>query len=185
MDGVVLADLLGPRADGDLPTGGEWLAAAIGGTLVLDGLDPLHLAAQVHLARLLELPHIVARKGSDGRPLGARVVTLTRTSMAERLLMGGMLDSLYHRLSGVQIHVPRLAERQADLVGLTTLLLRELVPVGTTVPGVAAETWRVLSGYGYPGNVRELRWILEHAVAMSDGGPIMPEHLPTEVCGAP
>jgi DNA-binding NtrC family response regulator len=185
MDGVVLADLLAPGPDGCAPASREWLAGAVGGTLVLDGLDPLTLAAQVHLARLLESPSAVARKGGDGRPLGARIVTLTRTSMADRLVAGKMLDSLYHRLNGVQIHVPRLAERQPDLVGLATLFLREIVPAGTTAPGIAAETWRVLAGHGYAGNVRELRWILEHAVAMADGGPILPEHLPQEVGGAP
>ena len=183
MDGVILADLLGPRVDGDGSAGADWLRSAMGGTLVLDGIEPLSLAAQVHLTRLLESPQAVARHGADGRALGARIITLTRSGLADRLVAGKMLDSLYHRLNGVLLLVPRLAERQADLVSLVTLILREIVPEGTTVPGISPPAWKALADHGYPGNVRELRWILEHAVAMADGGPIEEEHLPVEAFG--
>jgi sigma-54 dependent transcriptional regulator, acetoin dehydrogenase operon transcriptional activator AcoR len=77
--------------------------------------------------------------------------------------------------------VPTLRERGPDLCPLVVQLIDELEPPGTTRPGVTDAAWRLLSSYSFPGNVRELRWALEHALAMSDGGPIDAEHLPDEV----
>jgi DNA-binding NtrC family response regulator len=153
----------------------------MGGTLVLDGVELLTPPAQARLARLLGVPAAVARHDSKWDPLGIRLVTLTRESLEERLAAGNLLECLYYRLGGVRIHVPRLHKRAADLCQLVTQLIDELEPPGATRPEVLPAAWEALSRYAFPGNVRELRWILEHALALSEGGPIEIGHLPEEV----
>jgi DNA-binding NtrC family response regulator len=162
----------------------EWLLGALGGTLVLDGVDGLSIAAQARLAALVGAPQVRARRSAGGQPVGTRLITLTRESWADRAA-DRLLDALFYRLSGVQLHVPRLSERGADLCPLVAQLLEELVRPGNTIPGVSPSAWDALSRYGYPGNVRELRWMIEHALAMAEGGPIEAEHLPPETLAPP
>jgi DNA-binding NtrC family response regulator len=180
MDGAVLGELLTSverRKDGSSEA---WLRDVLGGTLVLDALEATPFAAQAQLARMLGSPAFVARHGTDGKPHGARLVTLTRARLPDMVAAGRLLDSLHACLAGVELEMPPLVDRAADLVPLVAELLRELVPPNKTGPGVTPEAWRTLTHYRYPGNVRELRWILEHALAMSEGGPIEREHLPSE-----
>jgi two-component system response regulator PilR (NtrC family) len=180
MDGAVLGELLTSverRKDGSSEA---WLRDVLGGTLVLDALEATPFAAQAQLARMLGSPTFVARHGTDGKPHGARLVTLTRARLPDMVAAGRLLDSLHTCLAGVELGMPPLVDRGADLVPLVAELLRELVPPTKTGPGVTPEAWRALTHYRYPGNVRELRWILEHALAMSEGGPIEREHLPSE-----
>ncbi|MGH7295705.1 MAG: sigma-54-dependent transcriptional regulator [Polyangiaceae bacterium] len=180
IDAVLLEDLLlAPR-----PTDGvhdAWLHDALGGTLAIDGVERLSLAAQASLARHLGSAKVVARTGTAGMPLGARLVTLTRKTFAGSSHASDLLESLYYQLNGIQLHVPSLVDRSADLCELVTLLLHELGRPGTTAPGIAPAAWAALSTHDYPGNVRELRRILEHAMALCDGGPIEPRHLPAEL----
>ena len=174
VEGALLPELADAADD-------AWFRAATGGTLVLSGIESLPLRTQANLVRLISSPGAAARRDADWSPLGVRLVTLARDGLSERLGRGEILESLYYRLSGATLHVPRLAERPEDLCHLVTHLLRELQPPSKTVPGLTVSAWEALSKYGYPGNVRELRWILEHALAMADGEPIDAEHLPEEV----
>ncbi len=184
VDGALLPELL--RAAELAESGARgvpaetWLREAAGGTLVLRGLEGLPLREQAALARVISAPGALARRDADGTPLGMRIITLGREPLAERMSRGELLDSLYYRLNGTALHVPPLAERAEDLCPLVAQLLRELQPPARTVPGLSPAAWRALSSYAYPGNVRELRWILEHALAMSDGAPIDLAHLPAE-----
>jgi DNA-binding NtrC family response regulator len=179
LDGVLLA---GELEEGAVPEVAreEWLLGALGGTLVLDGIDGLPVAAQARLAAIVSAPQARARRAEGGRALGTRLITLTREGVADRANGGTLLDALYYRLSGVHLHVPSLSERASDLCSLASQLLEELTPPDKTIPGLLPEVWQALSCHGYPGNVRELRWILEHALAMAEGGPIELRHLPEE-----
>ncbi len=184
VDGVLLPELLRAtelaESGSTGPSPATWFREATGGTLVLRGLEDLPLPAQAALVRLISAPAAIARRDVDGSPLGMRLITLSPEPLTARMSRGELLDSLYYRLSGTTLHVPRLAERAEDLCTLVAQLLRQLQPPARTVPALTTAAWRVLSSYGYPGNVRELRWILEHALAMSDGRPIDVSHLPAE-----
>ncbi len=160
-----------------------WLSEILGGTLVLDGIDDLSATAQAHLLRIVSDPRSIATTGPNGRPRGLRVTTLARDSLAARVQAGEFLGSLYYRLSAVQVHVPSLAEREGDLEPLVGVLLGELRPGADAACEVSRDAMQVLSRYPFPGNVRQLRWALEHALVMSDGGPIEADHLPPEVLG--
>jgi DNA-binding NtrC family response regulator len=158
---------------------------ALGGTLVLDGVESLSVPAQARLVRSLLAPAALPRRGADWCPRGLRLITLSRQKLEERVASGAVIESLYYRLNGVRIQVPTLQNRTADLCGLVAQLMEELEPPGTTRPQVSPAAWEALTRYAYPGSVRELRWILEHALAVSDGGPIEADHLPPEVRSPP
>jgi len=182
-DGTLLRGALTDAADlgpsRDAPE--QLFRTAMGGTLVLDGLERLSPQAQVRLLRLIDSPGAAARRSPWWHPLGIRLLTLTREDLGARAASGELLDALYYRLNGVQLRVPALCERGPDLLPLVMQLIDEIEPPGTTRPGVTDAAWKVLSSYPFPGNVRELRWALEHALALSDGGPVDAEHLPAEV----
>jgi DNA-binding NtrC family response regulator len=181
-DGTLLRAALDDADDPSARDAPEQLfRTAMGGSLVLDGIEQLPLRAQVRLLRLIDAPGAAARRSPWWHPLGIRLLTLTRQDLGARATAGELLDALYYRLNGVQLHVPTLRERGPDLCPLVVQIIDELEPPGTTRPGVTDAAWRLLSSYPFPGNVRELRWALEHALAMSDGGPIDAEHLPDEV----
>ena len=154
---------------------------ALGGTLVLDGAETLSLPAQARLVRSLSAPAALPRRDADRTPFGVRLVTLSREPLEPLVTAGRMLESLYYRLNGVRIQVPALRLRTADMCPLAAQLLDELGPPGTTAPEITPAAWEELTRYDYPGNVRELRWILEHALAMSEGGRIETQHLPPEM----
>lgn len=174
IDGALLPELL----EG---TGDEWVRAALGGTLVLDGIERLTRRQQAHLARAISDPAVAAIRGPQWEPLGVRVVTLTRERLADRVIDGSFLESLYYRLNGVQLRVPTLKERAEDLATLVAELLGELQPPSRTLPSLSADVWDAVSSAPWPGNVRQLRAALEHALAMSAGGSIEMQHLPAEV----
>jgi DNA-binding NtrC family response regulator len=184
VDGTLLPELLRASELAEASARGlpadTWFHEAAGGTLVLRGLEGLPLREQRALVRVISAPAALARRDADGSPLGMRIVTLGRDPLSVRKSWGELLDALYYRLNGTTLHMPRVAERGEDLCPLITQLLRELQPPSKTVPGLSTATWKALSSYPYPGNVRELRWILEHALAMSNGGPIEVTHLPAE-----
>jgi DNA-binding NtrC family response regulator len=148
---------------------------AAGGSLVLDGMENLSLRAQVHLLRVLEAPGTLARSG----PLGVRLITLTRENLPAGATSAELLDALHYRLNGMRLHVPALRERGPDLYPLVLQLIDELEPPGAPRSGVTQRAWTMLAGYAFPGNVRELKAILEHALALADGHPIDAAHLPS------
>ncbi|HEY8041999.1 MAG TPA: response regulator [Polyangiaceae bacterium] len=184
-DGMLLADLLLAPEDGDeLELRPEHrFREAIGGTLVLEGVERLSTRAQGRLLRAIDAPGAAARRSPWWHPLGIRVITLSRESLADRATSGQLLESLYYRLNGVQLHVPALEARAADLCPLVVQLIQELEAPGMIPPALTPAAWKALSDYAFPGNVRELRWILEHAMALADGGPIDLSHLPSEILG--
>ena len=114
-----------------------------------------------------------------------RFVTLTRERLSDRVLDGFFLESLYYRLNGVQLRVPTLEERTEDLAALVAELLGELQSPSRTLPSISADAWEALSRAPWPGNVRQLRAAVEHALAMSAGGTIEIQHLPQEVLPRP
>jgi DNA-binding NtrC family response regulator len=178
VDGTLLPDLLESQGD-------DWLRAALGGTLVLDGIERLTPRHQAHLARAISDPAVMAKRNPNWEPLGARVVTLTRERLCDRVLDGSFLESLYYRLNGVLLRVPTLRERADDLATLVAELLGELQSPSRTVPSVSADAWEAIVQAPWPGNVRQLRAALEHALAMSAGGSIEVQHLPQEVLPRP
>jgi len=153
--------------------------AASGGTLFLDEVGDIPLAQQVKLLRLIESG--AYRRVGGVSPLRAdfRLVAATHRDLKQMVLDGKFRSDLYYRISAYPVQVPTLRERREDILLLADSLLSRLHPGRRFLIGEAAR--RALVAYDYPGNVRELRNIVERASLLADGDRIELDHLPPEV----
>lgn len=153
--------------------------AAHGGTLFLDEIGEVPLAMQVKLLRLIE--------SGSFRPVGStrtvhsdfRLISATHKPLKEMAVEGTFREDLYYRISGFPIRLPSLRERVEDLPLLCESLLQRMA--GKHAPKVTAEALERLNLHTFPGNIRELRNILERARLFADDGFIRPEHLPEDI----
>ena len=157
---------------------------ADGGTLFLDEIGEVSPALQVRLLRVLQERVVEPLGGTRSVPVDVRIVAATNRRLAELTEGGGFRPDLYYRLNVVRIHLPPLRERREDIPLLVDAMLCELNG-GRDAPleGVSPDAMRVLLEHRFPGNVRELRNILEHASVMCREGVVLPEHLPEELGG--
>jgi len=153
--------------------------AASGGTLFLDEVGDIPLAQQVKLLRLIESSSY--RRVGGVMPLRAdfRLVAATHRDLRRMVLEGSFRSDLYYRISAYPILVPTLRERCDDILLLAESLLARVRPGQPFVIDEAAR--RALVAYDYPGNVRELRNIVERASLLADDARIELRHLPPEV----
>jgi DNA-binding NtrC family response regulator len=149
--------------------------AAAGGTLFLDELGDIPLNLQVKLLRLLEAGSFRRVGGVDILRADFRLVAATHRDLAAMVAAGSFRQDLYYRLSAFPIHLPPLRERREDLPLLVANLLERLAPDRPV--GLSPQALERLAAYGFPGNIRELRNILERGVILADGDLIRPHHL--------
>jgi DNA-binding NtrC family response regulator len=153
--------------------------AADGGTLFLDEVGDVPLGLQVKLLRLLETG--TYRRVGSIEPLQAdfRLVTATHRDIETMVAEGGFRRDLFYRISTFPIALPALSKRTEDLPLLIESLLSRLSPVRNYT--IAPATLACLQRYAFPGNIRELRNILERATLLCDDNVILPQHLPAGV----
>jgi len=149
--------------------------AAAGGTLFLDELGDIPLSLQVKLLRLLETGSFRRVGGVDILRADFRLVAATHRNLAAMVAAGTFRQDLYYRLSAFPIHLPALRERREDLPLLVDSLLERLSP--DRPMALSPQAMARLEEHGFPGNIRELRNILERGVILVDGELIQPEHL--------
>ncbi len=153
--------------------------AAAGGTLFLDEVGDIPLGMQVKLLRLLETGTYRRLGSTELRRADIRLVSATHRSLKEMVAAGSFRQDLYFRLNTFPITVPALREREGDLPLLAAGLLQRLTP-GRSLQ-LSSRAQKALAAYAFPGNVRELRNVLERASLMSDGEWIEVEHLPEDL----
>jgi DNA-binding NtrC family response regulator len=149
--------------------------AARGGTLFLDEIGDVPLPLQVKLLRLLETSTYRAVGDVQARTADFRLVCATHRDLSAMVAAGTFRRDLYYRINTFPIELPALRQRRQDVPLLCEVMLRNS---GKTVGGEALEA---LCRYDFPGNVRELRNILDRAVLLSDGPVIELQHLPAHV----
>jgi transcriptional regulator with PAS, ATPase and Fis domain len=155
---------------------------ADGGTIFLDEIGDLPLALQVKLLRVLQ-ERSFTPIGSDANvTVDVRVIAATHRQLSEDTSAGRFRTDLFYRLNVLTIELPPLRERQQDIPLLTRRFLRQFSELhGKHLPRLSVGAARRLQEYRYPGNVRELENVLEHAVALSDDETIQEAHLPDYV----
>jgi transcriptional regulator with PAS, ATPase and Fis domain len=153
--------------------------SASGGTLFLDEVGDIPLSLQVKLLRLLETGTFRRVGGVETLRADFRLIAATHRDLKGMVERGSFRRDLYYRLSVFPIHLPALRERREDIALLAETLLVRLAPGRAYTLSEAAKTR--LQAYDYPGNIRELRNILERAMLMADGGTLLVEHLPPEL----
>ena len=153
--------------------------AAAGGTLFLDELGDIPLAMQVKLLRLLETGAFRRVGSTELRRSEIRLISATHRPLAELVERGEFRQDLYYRLNTFPIRLPALRERRDDIPLLVAALLKRVAPDRDLA--ISEEALALLIAYDYPGNVRELRNLLERASLLCDGATVQPEHLADEV----
>ncbi len=152
--------------------------AAAGGTLFLDEVGDIPLAIQVKLLRLLETGTFRRVGSSQLLQADIRVISATHQPLAEMVAAGSFRQDLFYRLNIFPIFLPPLRERGDDILLIAERLLPQLA--GGRKLKLAREARAWLRDYVFPGNVRELRNILERACLLSDGEEIERRHLPQD-----
>ncbi|HEY2515373.1 MAG TPA: sigma-54 dependent transcriptional regulator [Polyangiaceae bacterium] len=156
--------------------------AAHRGTLMLDELGEMPLAAQAKLLRVLEERTIEPLGSHQPVPIDVRVVSATHRDLRRLIREGRFREDLYFRLRVVTLDVPPLRERRSDLALLVQHFAKKYSRTGE-VPQISLAAWGALSRYGFPGNVRELAHVVQHALVLTRDGTVELEHLPRELVG--
>lgn len=143
---------------------------ANGGTLFLDEIGDMSLAAQAKVLRVLQ-EHKLSRVGSDKDiEVDVRVVAATNKNLKEEIAKGTFREDLYHRLSVIIIHLPSLAERREDIPLLVNHFINQIcAESGKAVMKVEKGAMDELMAYGWSGNIRELRNVVERLLILSNG----------------
>jgi two-component system, NtrC family, nitrogen regulation response regulator GlnG len=142
-------------------------ALAHGGTLFLDEIGDLPLALQPKLLRLLEAGEVTPLGGQKSEHYDVRVVAATHRNVWDEVGRGAFRGDLYYRLAVVEVHLPPLRQRPADV---PELVRRFLATHGAPVEAIEGPNLERLLAYSFPGNVRELRNVIARAVALSPPG---------------
>jgi len=158
------------------------LEAANGGTFFLDEVGEMPLSIQAKVLTVIEDRRVLPVGGLEHRELDVRFVAATNRDLEEEVSRGNFRQDLYYRLNGVSLVIPPLRERVTEIEGLARVFITAAVrQLGmTTVPDLSEEALNVLESYTWPGNIRELRNILERAALLCTGDTIEPEHFPLE-----
>jgi DNA-binding NtrC family response regulator len=155
-----------------------WFELADGGTLFLDEIGDMPPALQAKMLRVLEDGQVLPVGASQPKRVDVRVVAATNVDLQERIASGAFREDLYFRLARYLVDMPPLRDRVEDIGLLAehflTLFAREM---GVPKPPLTPRALTLLESHTFPGNVRELKNVIERAVIESAGRPIEPSHL--------
>jgi two-component system response regulator PilR (NtrC family) len=156
--------------------------AADKSTLFLDEVGELSANVQAKVLRALQEREIRRVGGREDLKVDVRIIAATNKDLEEEVKRGAFRDDLYYRLNVVSINLPPLRERSTDIPQLAEYFLaRACKEAGRSPMAITTEAMRLLLGYHWPGNVRQLDTVLQRAVLLSDGRAIDYMDLPIEV----
>jgi transcriptional regulator with GAF, ATPase, and Fis domain len=160
------------------------LEAAEGGTLILDEIGEMPLSVQAKLLRVFEHQEVVRVGAVKPTPIDVRFVAATNRDLEREIERGTFRQDLYFRLNGITLVVPPLRERVGEIDQLAEGMVAQAARrMGREVPSISAEVKKLLKRYAWPGNLRELRNVLERAVVLCAGDVITLAHLPVDRMG--
>lgn len=161
------------------------LELAGSGTIVLDEIAALSMPIQAKLLRVIEEKKYERLGGQRSVPVNARIIALTNVDLERAVARRAFREDLYYRLNVVPLTVTPLRDRRADIRPLAQSLLTQLAELHRRPrPDLSPDALRALENYAFPGNVRELRNLLERAVVYATGPAIQLEDLPQHVRAA-
>jgi transcriptional regulator with PAS, ATPase and Fis domain len=155
---------------------------AHGGTIFLDEIGELPPQLQVRLLRVLQDRMVLPVGGTTPVAVDVRVVAATNRVLEDLVKAGQFREDLYYRLAVISIHMPPLREREGDLDRLIAHFVRKAAERhAKCVSRVSGRAMQLLLRHPYPGNVRELENVIEHATTLADGDSIREGDLPDSV----
>ena len=157
-------------------------AAARGGTFFLDEVGEMPPSLQVKLLRVLQQREVIPVGATEALPVDVRIVAATNRELEEEVRRGNFRSDLFYRLNVLALDLPPLRDRRDDLLLLIDHFLNEMAAErGMEVKALTAEALDAVMVYEWPGNVRELQNALEHAMVLTKGNLIEPQHLPERI----
>ena len=151
---------------------------ADGGTLFLDEIGDMPATLQAKLLRVLEDGMVTPVGATQPRSVDVRVISATNADLPAKIASGDFRQDLFYRLARFSVETPPLRARPEDLPLLAGHFLTVFATeMGMTAPTLSAEALSMLRGYAFPGNVRELKNVMERALILSGGSSIKREHL--------
>jgi transcriptional regulator with GAF, ATPase, and Fis domain len=155
-----------------------WFELADGGTLFLDEIGDMAPGLQAKLLRVLEDGEVVPVGASQAKRVDVRVVAATNADLHERIADATFREDLFFRLARYLVEIPPLRERVEDISVLAEHFMDLFATeMGIAKPVLTSGALQLLEGYAFPGNVRELKNMIERALIESGGDPIEPAHL--------
>lgn len=155
---------------------------ANGGTLFLDEIGEIDAGTQTALLRTLETKAVRRLGGSQEKPVDFRLVAATNKDLAKMVSEGTFREDLYYRLNVIDIRTPALKDHKEDIALLAGRFLKEFSAVnGSSVTGIEPAAMKALEDYAWPGNVRQLRNVMEKMVVLAAGTKLTVDDLPVEI----
>jgi two-component system response regulator AtoC len=158
------------------------LETADGGTVFLDEVGELPHSIQVKLLRVIEERVVLRVGGLKPRPLDVRFIAATNRDLENEITRGTFRQDLFFRLNGATLVIPPLRERTSEIPDLARAFAAQAArQMGLPAqPALTSEALELMLAYSWPGNIRELRNVVERAVLLCGRGPVEPAHLPLE-----
>jgi transcriptional regulator of acetoin/glycerol metabolism len=155
------------------------------GTIFLDEIAEMPLDLQASLLRVLEEKTVIRVGGREFIPIDVRIISATNKNLQEEIQKGNFRHDLFFRLGVMPIEIPPLRQRKDDIQAMVDHFLNNIcLKIGKTICKVDEEALDILMAYDYPGNVRELRNILERAINLAKGDVLTADLLPAELVNA-
>jgi len=157
-------------------------ARAEGGTLFLDEIGDISSTFAVKLMRVLEEKEYEPLGGAETVKADVRIIAATNKDLQSLVGTGEFRQDLYYRLNVVRIELPSLKERREDIPLLIEHFVNQFnMKMGKSITGISDEVLSLFMKYDFPGNIRELENMIEHAFVLCRGNVIESEHLPTDL----
>jgi two-component system nitrogen regulation response regulator GlnG len=150
---------------------------ADGGTLFLDEIGDMELPLQAKILRVLQNNEFYRVGGKNPITVNVRVIAATNQNLADMMNLKHFREDLYHRLNVIHIDMPPLRERLEDVPLLANHFIHRYANPLSRIY-LSPDVERILSGYHWSGNIRELENVIKRALMLALSGPILPEHLP-------
>ncbi len=157
------------------------------GTIFLDEIGEMSPSVQVKVLRVLQDRRFRRLGGLEEIEADIRVIAATNQDPSKMVADGKFREDLFYRINVIPIHLPPLRERQEDIPLLAEhFLAKYRTQMDKQITGISGEAMQYLTAYDWPGNIRELENVIEHAVALEQARAILPDSLPETIrCGTP
>ena len=158
------------------------LERASGGTVFLDEIGNMSLSVQAKILRVLEEGTFMRLGGTSTIKVNIRLIAATNDNLKHAVTQGRFREDLYYRINVVQLYIPPLRERKEDIVPLALEILQQLNrELNKSFTGFTLAAGELLEQYPWPGNIRELRNVIERTMILTPQGEIDSNHLPEEI----
>jgi PAS domain S-box-containing protein len=153
------------------------IESAENGTLFMDEIGEIPLSLQGRLLRALETGQYRRLGGREDLHVNVRIICATHKNLRQMVELGTFRADLYYRIAGISVTIPPLRERRADIVPLVKAILEKTKTLNGSAGKISEDAMELLKKYDYPGNIRELKNIIQEALSVSVSGVISAESL--------